>query len=68
MNTKDLRKILSPRGNKPIVVLTLENKFFNHTFIEACIRQLEISALMQYQLNPLEKLGAMILYDSTKHV
>lgn len=64
MNTNDLRKCLQPRGSKPIVRLDLLNHFFNHDFIESCIKQIELKCMMQDGLNPLEKLGTIILFDS----
>ena len=64
MNTNDLRKSLSPRGSAPIVRLDLINHFFNHDFIESCIRQIELKCTMQDGLNPLEKLGTIVLFDS----
>jgi hypothetical protein len=64
MNTKNLRRILVPKGKKPLVRLDLNNKFFEHSFVEQCINQIEISSIMGSSLNPLEKLGLIIILDS----
>ena len=64
MNTNDLRLSLSPRGTAPVVRLDLDNHFFKHDFIERCIRQIELKCHLEDSLNPLEQLGATILFDT----
>jgi hypothetical protein len=64
MNTADLRLALSPRGTKPVVRLDLLHHHFRHDFIEKCIQQIEIKCHMEDGLNPLEQLGATIIFDS----
>lgn len=64
MNTNDLRASLQPRGTKPIVRLDLSNNFFKLDFIEKCIRQIEMKCFLEGGLNPLEQLGATILFDT----
>ena len=64
MNTNDLRLALSPRGAAPIVRLDFTNPYFKHDFIERCIRQIELKCHLEDGLNPLEQLGATILFDT----
>jgi len=64
MTFEQLRRALQPQGTKPVVRLGFNNPFFNHDFIEQCIHQLMIKNIMQDVLNPLERIGAMALFDT----
>jgi len=64
MNTADLRLALQPKGTKPVVRLDLDNHFFKLDFIEKCIRQIEMKCFLEGGLNPLEQLGATVLFDT----
>jgi len=62
--SKDLKKALRPKGKKDVVRLDLINHYFNYDFVLNAINQIQISSLVDSPLNPLEKLGAILLLDS----
>ena len=64
MKVNDLRKALKPRGKKDVVRLDLQNHYFNHDFVLRCINQIQISSIVDSPLNPLERLGVILLMDS----
>jgi hypothetical protein len=64
MKIKDLKKALRPKGKKDVVRLDLINHYFNYSFVQEAINQIQISSLVDSPLNPLEKLGAILLLDS----
>jgi hypothetical protein len=64
LSLKELREALKPKGSKPIVRLDLINHFFNYNFIKSCIDVMVYTNAVGGSLNPLEKLGVILLFDS----
>jgi len=64
LSLKELREALKPKGSKPVVRLDLINHYFNYGFIKSCIDVMVYANVVGDSLNPLEKLGAMLLFDS----
>jgi hypothetical protein len=65
---KQMREMLVPRGEAPIIRLQIDNAYFKADFITACIDKLEkkmmLAAVGLDDLNELEKLAIYILADS----
>ena len=62
-----LRNNLQPRGSLPVVGLHLNQQFFDASFINECIKELEIMVLRaEFGVPPtnLEKLAYALLLDS----
>ena len=64
MTFEELRLALKPKGTEPVVRLGFNNPFFKHDFVEQCIHQLMIKNLTQDVLTPLERIGAIALFDT----
>jgi hypothetical protein len=63
-----MREVLRRKGTSPLVRLDLNNHFFNETFVQQCVDELEsksrLSAAGLHTLTPLERLALHLLSDS----